>query len=344
MIRSLDLKNFRNHHQLSLIFEQKKSFIYGDNGVGKTSILEAIYYGSLTKSHRASDDKHLIKKNSEFANVKVKTDKHIYEIVLSSLGKRTYIDKKAVHKISDFVGGYHAIMFAPEDLELIKGNPGVRRQFLDIEMSQSNKPYMFVLQKYKQLLKHRNALLKNLSLKDDLTFLKIISKQLSEVADQLITARHEFLLSLNHAFKERFRLFNFVDEVDITYNPNVDLNKLEHVLNEKKEKDIITQTTNYGPHRDDFNLKFNHFDAKSHASQGQQRLMVLSLKLSLLDLITDNNKEVVLLLDDVLSELDDDTKQKLITNLPKKHQVIISGVSFYGESKDIQKIKLSEGE
>lgn len=344
MIKRVVLRQFRNHDKLQLQFHSNKAFIYGDNGKGKTSILEAIYYGSLTKSHRTTEDRFLIKNNTLFSNISITTDKHLYELVIEPFGKRMFVDKKAVHKTSDYVGGYHAIMFSPEDLELVKGIPSVRRQFLDIEMSQKDKSYLFVLSKYKQILKQRNALLKNLTLKDDLTFLKILSSQLSVVADQLIFQRTQFIEALNQAFKIHFTRFNKQDEVDIVYQPNTPLKTLERVLNEKKDKDIVTQTTNYGPHRDDFSLKLNKQDAKTHASQGQQRLMVLSLKLALLDLIKDKQKEVVLLLDDVLSELDDLKKQQLITHLPNEHQVIISGVSFYGNKKEIQAINLNEGE
>lgn len=343
MIKQITLRQFRNHEKIQIQFQQQKAFIYGDNGRGKTSILEAIYYGSLTKSHRTSEDRFLIKNNSPYSNVMIKTDKHLYEIVIEPFGKRMFIDKKPISKTSDYIGGYHAILFSPEDLELIKGIPSIRRQFLDIEMSQKDKSYLFVLSKYKQILKQRNALLKNLTLRDDQTFLNIITKQLAVEADLLISERTKFIRELDEAFKAHFKRFNPVDEVDIIYQPNTSLNALEQVLNDKKDKDIITQTTNYGPHRDDFILKFNGQDAKTHASQGQQRLMVLSIKLALLNLIKDKNKEVVLLLDDVLSELDDVKKEQLITHLPKEHQVIISGVSYYGNTKEIQAINLNEG-
>lgn len=343
MIKQITLRQFRNHEKIQIQFQQQKAFIYGDNGRGKTSILEAIYYGSLTKSHRTSEDRFLIKNNSPYSNVMIKTDKHLYEIVIEPFGKRMFIDKKPISKTSDYIGGYHAILFSPEDLELIKGIPSIRRQFLDIEMSQKDKSYLFVLSKYKQILKQRNALLKNLTLRDDQTFLNIITKQLAVEADLLISERTKFIRELDEAFKAHFKRFNPVDEVDIIYQPNTSLNALEQVLNDKKDKDIITQTTNYGPHRDDFILKFNGQDAKTNASQGQQRLMVLSIKLALLNLIKDKNKEVVLLLDDVLSELDDVKKEQLITHLPKEHQVIISGVSYYGNTKEIQAINLNEG-
>lgn len=343
MIKQITLRQFRNHEKIQIQFQQQKAFIYGDNGRGKTSILEAIYYGSLTKSHRTSEDRFLIKNNSPYSNVMIKTDKHLYEIVIEPFGKRMFIDKKPISKTSDYIGGYHAILFSPEDLELIKGIPSIRRQFLDIEMSQKDKSYLFVLSKYKQILKQRNALLKNLTLRDDQTFLNIITKQLAVEADLLISERTKFIRELDEAFKAHFKRFNPVDEVDIIYQPNTSLNALEQVLNDKKDKDIITQTTNHGPHRDDFILKFNGQDAKTHASQGQQRLMVLSIKLALLNLIKDKNKEVVLLLDDVLSELDDVKKEQLITHLPKEHQVIISGVSYYGNTKEIQAINLNEG-
>lgn len=341
MIKEIKLKQFRNHSSLHLKIQNKRVFIFGNNGLGKTSILESIYFASLTKSHRTSDDKALIMKDMPYAKVDITTDQHHYQVVISEVGTKASIDKVQISKMSEYVNGYRVIMFSPEDLELIKGQPGERRTFLDIEMSQIHKPYMLVLSKYKQILKQRNALLKNLSLNDDLTFFKIISEQLSIVADEMIEKRSSFIQKLNQAFKSRFKTFNDLDEVSVSYEPNVVLKSLKQVLNDKKDKDILTQTTNYGPHRDELKFEFNGQEAKTYASQGQQRLMVISLKLALLDIYDSDQIETIILLDDVLSELDLDKQQKLLNNLPVKHQTFISGVESI-EIKDMQQIHLTK--
>ena len=341
MIKEIKLKQFRNHSSLHLKIQQKRVFIFGNNGLGKTSILESIYFASLTKSHRTSEDKALIMKDKPYAKVDISTDTHHYQVVISDTGTKAFIDKIQISKMSEYVNGYRVVMFSPEDLELIKGQPADRRQFLDIEMSQIHKPYMLVLSKYKQILKQRNALLKNLTLHDDLTFFKIITDQLSIVGDEMIEKRKSFIDNLNQAFRIRFKAFNESDEVSVSYEPNVPLNSLKQVLNDKKEKDILTQTTSYGPHRDELRFAFNGEDAKTYASQGQQRLMVISLKLALLDIYDSDQVETIILLDDVLSELDLDKQQKLLNNLPAKHQTFISGVEMI-EIKDMQQIHLTK--
>lgn len=341
MIKEIRLKQFRNHPNLHLKIQNKRVFIFGNNGLGKTSILEGIYFASLTKSHRTSDDKALIQNDVPYAKVDVTTDQHHYQVVISESGTKAFIDKVQILKMSEYINGYRVIMFSPEDLDLIKGQPSDRRKFLDIEMSQIHKPYMLNLSKYKQILKQRNALLKNLNLNDDLTFFKIITEQLSLVADEMIEKRSRFIEKLNQAFKIRFKAFNEKDEVSVVYEPNVPLNTLKQVLYDKKDKDILTQSTSYGPHRDELQFEFNHKDAKTYASQGQQRLMVIALKLALLDIYDSDQIETIVLLDDVLSELDLDKQQKLLNNLPDKYQTFISGVETI-ESKDMQQIHLKK--
>ncbi len=341
MIKEIKLKQFRNHPSLHLKIQNKRVFIFGNNGLGKTSILEGIYFASLTKSHRTSEDKALIMTGKPYAKVEITTDQHQYQVVISEAGTKASIDKVQISKMSEYINGYRVVMFSPEDLELIKGQPADRRQFLDIEMSQIHKPYMLVLSKYKQILKQRNALLKNLTLNDDMTFFKIITEQLSIIADEMIEKRTSFIQKLNQAFKIRFKAFNDVDDVSVSYEPNVVLNSLKQVLNDKKEKDILSQTTSFGPHRDELRFDFNGQEAKTYASQGQQRLMVIALKLALLDIYDSDQIETIILLDDVLSELDLDKQQKLLNHLPGKYQTFISGVETI-EIKDMQQIHLTK--
>ncbi|MDD4090159.1 MAG: DNA replication and repair protein RecF [Acholeplasmataceae bacterium] len=339
MIKSLFVKNFRNHQELSLSFE-KFNYIEGLNGSGKTSLLEALYYVSLLKSFRTSDDKNLIKSGSEYAKVIVKTTNDNYEVVLTESSKFLKRNNKVITKMSEFIGGYKVVIFSLEDLMIIRGFPKERRMFMDIEMSQVTNSYLKNLTVYKQVLKERNALLKQLSDGDDLTFLKIITKRLSLEADLIITKRAAFLKDLNSAFKKHFKRLNEKDGVSIIYEPDVGLNSLEVVLNEELKKELITKTTTRGPHRDDFMITFNGKLAKTHASGGQQRLIMIALKIALLDLLKD---EVVILLDDVLSELDLEVK-KMIENIFKEtKQVIMTGTdNNYYEINNIYLERKSE--
>jgi DNA replication and repair protein RecF len=324
MIKKISLKQLRNHQAIELSFEKPFAYIHGLNGSGKTSILEAIYFCATTKSHRTNDEKEMIQTGEPFASVKLWTDEHRYEVVLSKTGKRASIDGVEKRKISDFIGHLRIVMFAPEDLELIQGSPQDRRQFIDLEWMQLHKPYLKYLNTYKQVLKQRNSLLKKITFDDDLTFLNILGEQLYEVGVKIIEERRQFIEELNLLFKEAYKRFSS-HKVEIVYAPDVDEKAFLNALKKNQKQDILYQTTQSGPHRDDFIFRFNGFDAKGYASQGEQRLMVIAVKLALLALIKKKtNQHVTLLLDDVLSELDEERQKLFLAELPKEHQIIMN--------------------
>lgn len=322
MIKNVYVRNFRNHNELKIELKNQ-TYIEGLNGVGKSSLLEAIYYVSVLKSFRTNNDFDLIKNGAKFAKIIVETKTDTYEVVLSEEGKFLKKNNKQVIKMSDFIGGYNVVMFSLEDLEIIKGLPKVRRTFMDIEMVQIDNKYLNNLSIYKQVLKQRNALLKQLKEGDDLVFLNIISKRLHEEANVLIKKREMFITNLNKSFKESFKRFNKKDRVDIVYRPDVLLNGLENTLKEEFKRDLITKTTNKGPHRDDFNLLFNGEVAKSKASGGEQRLMMIALKTAMIELM--KSKEVIVLLDDVFSELDQEVSKTIENIFKDDKQVVITG-------------------
>lgn len=339
MIKKITLKNFRNHD--TLILDIKKPFVYihGENGAGKTSVLESIYFCSTTKSHRTSDEKELIKKEQPFAQVVIKDDDQIYEVVISKFGKRTKINHVEKRKISEFVGHLSVVIFAPNDLELIKGSPSQRRNFMDFELLQVDKRYLHDLNQYKQILKQRNSLLKKVDIKDDYTFLNILGDQLYEVGVKLIEQRSKFINELNELFIKNYKKFSMHD-VNLVYKPDLDIKNFKKHLDKQQKQDILYQTTLAGPHRDDFFIGFKGFDSKSYASQGETRLIVIALKLALLDWIeSKTNRKVVLLLDDVLSELDQEKQQIFLKSLPKQHQIIMNSVMPI-EMEHIQMIEL----
>lgn len=333
MIEYVNLRNFRNHEDKKFNLKEKV-FIKGDNGVGKTSILEAIYFGSLLKSHRTNDDAALIMNDKPYAKIEIKTNKNLYELVILKDKKHLNINKVHIRKMSEFIGGYKVIIFSPEDLELIKGTPRVRRRFLDIEMFQINKDYLITLNNYKNVLNQRNGLLKRLTLSDDLTFLNIITKKLTEEASVIIKKRESFIKELNKAFKSRFKSLNGFDEVEVQYKENVSLNELERTFKENIEKDILSKTTNLGPHRDDFIILFNGESAKDFASQGEQRFITIALKLAIIDLIKE--EDVIILLDDILSELDHEKVLKIENLFSLGKQVIITGTNNPFEMEEIK--------
>ncbi len=324
MIKRIQLKHFRNHDVVDLSFQKPFVYIHGLNGSGKTSILEAIYFCATTKSHRTNDEKDMIQNKEPFTFVKLWQDDDRYEIVLSKTGKRASINGVEKRRISDFIGHLRIVMFAPEDLELIQGSPQDRRQFVDLEWMQLNKNYLRHLNTYKQVLKQRNSLLKKIGIEDDYTFLNILGDQLYEVGSEIIRERKIFVQELNDIFKRIYHRFS-VHDVEFQYEPDVDDQAFLKALQKNQKQDILYQTTMAGPHRDDFNFRFNGFEAKSYASQGEQRLMVIALKLALLELIKEKtHQQVTLLLDDVLSELDEEKQNLFLKELPNEHQIIMN--------------------
>lgn len=342
MIQKLILKNFRNHQTLQLDFKKQFIYLYGENGSGKTSVLESIYFCATTKSHRTHEEKELILRNEPFTHVKLVTDEDRYELVFSKTGKRASINGVEKRKISDYIGHLRVVMFAPEDLDLIKGSPSDRRQFLDLEWMQLNKSYLRQLNTYKNILKQRNSLLKKISFEDDMTFLNILGEQLLESGLEIMKERQHFISELNQHLVEIYRLFSN-HQLKLIYKPDVDEKGFKNHLSKQQKQDIMYQATLAGPHRDDFYLDFNGFDAKSYASQGEQRLIVVALKLALLRLIENKTKkQVVLLLDDVLSELDLEKQRLFLNHLPKEHQIIMNS-ALPIEGEHIQMIELKKG-
>lgn len=342
MIKKVSLRSFRNHSKLDLDFDNKFVYINGPNGSGKTSILEAIHYISTTKSHRTNNDIDVIKNEQPFAVIKIDTEKKKYSMVISDKGKIPSINSKEIRKLSDVIGDLKVIMFAPEDLNIIKGSPSIRRGLIDLELMKIDKEYLSNLSVYKNILKQRNAHLKNLGLNDDLTILNILGKQLYEVGIKLMSKRNEFINKLNIETKNVYQRFSEY-KIDVIYEPNLDNEMfLNHIENNQKQ-DILYKTTVNGPHRDDFVIMFNDKNAKN-SSQGETRLMVVALKLGLLKVIkSEVNDEVILLLDDVLSELDNNVQNKFLNELPEDVQVIMNS-AIKIKSDKIQIINLKEND
>lgn len=342
MIKKVVLKNFRNHKHIEINI--KKAFVYidGPNGSGKTSILESIYFCATTKSHRTSDENELIMRGEPFTFVGVETKDNQFELIYSKTGKRASINKIEKRKISDYIGNLKAVMFSAQDISLINGSPGNRRQFLDLEWMQIDKSYLHQLNKYKKILKQRNSLLKRIKQSDDYTFLDILGDQLLIIGCEIIDQRNDFINNLNNHLGQTYKLFSN-NEVKMIYKPNSNQKSLSKHLKTQQKQDILYQTTLVGPHRDDFSIEFNGFDAKSYSSQGEQRLIVVALKLALLKLIEEKTKEqAILLLDDVLSELDTEKQKLFIDNLPTKHQIIMNS-AFPVKGEHMQMIHLKKG-
>ena len=330
-IKNLKLKNYRNYSFLNLDLVNGINIIYGDNAQGKTNILEAIYMSSTTKSYKQAKDKEIIKFGEEEAHIKtiyIKNEKEntIDIHIKNNKNKGIAVNGKKINKISDFFGLTNTIIFAPENLYIIKEGPNLRRKFLDFYISQIDKIYINNLSNYNKILNQRNILLKNIVYnKSDKNELEIWDKQLILYGKLIIKKRKEIIEELKKEIYEKHLFISSNTEKLITeYEYNVDEKDFEKKLKDNIEQDIKYQTTQIGPHRDDIKFIINDVDIRKYGSQGQQRTAALSLKLAELSSIKKIKQDnPVLLLDDVFSELDL-IRQKLLVEYIKDIQVIIT--------------------
>lgn len=347
-IKTLKLKNYRNYEQLDVLFNDKINVIIGENAQGKTNLMEAFYVLAFTKSYRTPKENELIYWGKDFAKIEgtieQKNRTFPLEIVITSKGKKAKLNHIEQKRLSDYIGALNIVMFAPEDLALVKGPPQVRRRFIDMELGQIQPSYIYHLGQYQQVLKQRNHLLKQMQRKqmNDLTMLQILTEQLIEHATTVLERRFAFLDLLRKWSKPiHGNISRNLEKLEIEYNPTIDVSedankeKIETIYLESfhkvQEKEIERGTTLLGPHRDDLTFYINGKDVKVFGSQGQQRTTALSIKLAEIDLIHHEVGEYpILLLDDVFSELDDHRQSHLLSTIQGKVQTFVSTTNVAG--------------
>ena len=347
-LERLILKNYRNYDELDIVFDDKVNVIIGENAQGKTNLMEAIYCLAFTKSHRTSKEKELIQWKKDYAKIEGRVSKKSQsiplEIVISSKGKKAKLNHLEQRRLSDFIGALNVVMFAPEDLSLVKGPPQTRRRFIDMELGQIQATYIYHLAQYQKILKQRNFLLKQLQRRETTqrTMLEVLTDQLIQHAVIILHKRFAFLKLLRKwAAPIHFQISQNLEELEINYEASIDISELdeeeriEQSFREKfkeiQEKEIERGTSLAGPHRDDLKFLVNGMDVQTFGSQGQQRTTALSLKLAEIELIYNEIGEYpILLLDDVLSELDDFRQSHLLNTIQGKVQTFVSTTSVDG--------------
>ena len=330
-IQSVELSNFRNYEREEFHFNEGTNVWYGDNAQGQTNVLEPIFVGGTTKSHKGSKDQEMIRAGEKEAHIRYfieKREKVIKVEVHMRRGsaKGIAIDGLPIKNSNELLGLSNLVFFSPEDLSIIKDGPEERRRFIDMEMCQLNKAYLFYLTQYKKILKQRNALLKQIQENRDLkSTLEIWNGQLVEHGGKIIQLREEFAGELNEIMKKKHAsLTGGKEEVDITYDPNCRQQDLEAKLFMEEDRDIFLGTTTVGPHRDDLIFITENKDLRKYGSQGQKRTAALSLKMAEIEIVERTaGEKPVLLLDDVLSELDRNRQNYLLENI-KGIQTIIT--------------------
>ena len=360
--KRIRIKDFRNISEEKIEFSNGVNVVSGENAQGKTNLLEAIYYVSVGKSFRATQNSEIIRFGSKRAVIELDFDDGTREQTIKMTvfkEKKRQAEKNGVkiEKLSDIVGYFRTVLFCPEHLSLVKEGPALRRNYLDIAISRARPMYLYALQKHNYILKQRNLLIKN-ALNDRKTFdatVDLWSEQLAHEAAVITKFRAEFIKKVDIHVKECFfEMSSDREKPDVRYKSSskltgeelLDLEKIEErfktLLTENHEREIYAGATLYGAHKDDMVVLLNSEEARFFASQGQQRSLAIALKLAEGEICySEFNDYPVFLFDDVLSELDSKRRDYLINRIKGK-QVIMTTCDK-NEIREAKQILVEDG-
>lgn len=349
----LTLTHFRNYAALQVQFSPGLNILLGKNAQGKTNLLEAIYVLALARSHRTHNDHELIQWGADSAQVTgrvVKTTGTVpLTLILTKKGKKATVNHLEQSRLSSYLGQLNVVLFAPEDLDLVKGAPSTRRRFVDMEFGQMSPKYLYNLTQYRAILRQRNKYLRQLHYRDakDLVYLDVLSDQLAGFGAEIIHTRQELLgrmvVFANHLHQEITQgkeelAFHYVLPNELSQAKTVqELYQALLALYQKlRPREIDQSVTLAGPHRDDVTFITNGKDVSAFGSQGQQRTAALSVKLAEIELMKEQTGEYpILLLDDVLSELDTVRQTHLLATFQSKVQTFLTTTDLSGVAQDI---------
>ncbi len=338
-LQNIKLSQFRSYNYLDLSFSPSTNILCGKNAQGKTNIVEAIHYFSTLKSHRFVTDKELILSDCDESKMQICFRKEEnsrlqkMKIGLSKSTKRELFLNDVKTDNASFLGEFHSVLFSPEDLNLIKGDKEQRRRFLDADVCQIRPRYYKILKYYHSILRNRNKLLKEEH--PDETLLQVYTDKLVEFGTEVIIYRALFVERLKETAKKIYaEIAGGNEELNLRYESELfdvfveDRTAIRELffqkIKEVEPEEKLFHTTRVGPHRDDLEFYLNDKNAKIYASQGQQRTIILALKLSEMLFIRElTGSYPVLLLDDILSELDK-TRQESLFSYIKPCQTIIT--------------------
>lgn len=353
-IIDLKLKNYRNCQDLELGLDSKKVLIIGKNAQGKTNILESICFLSTLKSPRTFNNLELINFGANNCEIIAEIEKTGVQISLDF-----YYDKEKKREIKvnklktrpkEFKNVFSTVLFSTQDLMLLRGTPQERRDWLDAAISQIYPAYDDRLSKYNKIRVQKNNFLKEYNQNE--TLLEVYNEQLTILGSNIIYLRKKFLKEIEKIAQKKHSAISEKEQLTIFYDNNflsedaveIDIiaEKMKKKLEERKKEEITRGQTLVGPHRDDVIFKINNQESTKFASQGQQRTIVLSLKLAELDIITEKTGEPpVLLLDDVLAELDDIRQNYLLKTIDNNTQTIITSVdTLLFDEKFLEGVKI----
>ncbi len=354
-LQTLSLRQFRNLNDVNLSFSNHINVFYGDNGQGKTNLIESIVFLSSARSFRVRNDRVLIEHDENFARIEAKMDAKgkDYDLlaVISEDGKYFEVNQVSMARLSEFIGYCNVVLFNPDDLNLFITSPGVRRREFDYELGKISPEYLKKLNRAQHLLKERNSYLKEENI--DELYLDILTQKLIEVSAEVIEYRKKFVDALNPHLEEYFAMISKMDEkVGMQYQSAIDLEQedfiqsLEDIFSSSLQRDRKFGMTHRGFHREDILFIMDDQAVSELASQGQRRLIVLAYKMALTKLIHELSGEYpILCLDDLFSELDEQRRYEVLKVLPDEMQVFISttDLSFLQTEKSLRVFEIENG-
>jgi DNA replication and repair protein RecF len=346
LIKSLQVRNFRNLHHVDTTFAPGLNVIHGRNAQGKTNLMEAIYLLVTGRSFRTSNESELVPWNVDDytgtmvrATIQKSAGQEQLAFYFDGKNKRVMVDGNPIVRLAHLVGRLNAVLFTPTDLLLVRGAPSLRRRFLDIAIGQTNRLYLEALQEYQLVLRNRNSLLKMATRgpsADQTTQLDVYDEQLSQAGARIMLTRSAALLEISKCAAEHYKaIASGAETMRLVYEPEIQLpagisqdaaaGLIRDHLRQSRAEDLRRLSTGRGPHRDDFRFEIDNYAARQFASQGQQRSAVLAVKFAELDYLYQHTSErPLLMLDDVISELDEDRKRAFLQHLDSDIQTFIT--------------------
>lgn len=328
IIKEIKLFNYRNYDNLLIKPSKRLNLIIGNNAQGKTNLLESIIVMSTSRSHRTNCNESIIKDNENLASIEIILDDKKLNMNITNKGRNIFKNEMSYKKVSEFIGELNAVMFSPDDMQVFISSPKIRRRFIDIEISKLDKTYTLNLGMYNSILKERNNYLKSNSIDEKL--LEIYDDKLCKIQEYIMYQRKCYVEEINKKISKHFNKVSSNEvKLEVRYNTflsnNISRENIKNKYIDFKEKDILFKQSNFGIHRDDYEFYFDEKIVNEVCSQGQKRLYLISIKLSIIEIIKDRcNDYPVILLDDVFSEFDNNYSSMLLEVLKDNAQVFIT--------------------
>ncbi|MBO4245675.1 MAG: DNA replication/repair protein RecF [Bacilli bacterium] len=354
--KNLELLNFRNYDNLKLNFDDHLNLIYGNNGEGKTNIVEALFLLAYTKSFRTNNDKNLIMFDQDNLRVKasVLNDKFLnnYMITINKEEKKVFINETNYKRLSDYISKINIVLFNRNDLNLIKESPNIRRKNINIDISGFNNTYLKQITIYNKIIKQRNSYLKLLYLNGNMSkdYLDILTNKLIDTGINIYNIRKDYINKINESINKYYNLITN-DESSLTIKYTSEFSesktKLMTKIKQSLSKELILNKTLYGIHHDDFVFYLNGKNIKEFGSEGQQKNAIISYKLAIINYLKNMNINPIFILDDMFSELDNEKINNILKLIDNDLQIFITTTEIDNINNNIKdnakKIRIHNG-